>query len=126
MTIFKIEDLLTNIRDRFATVANMCETFNTEAEPEKYSEFVLKRAEILDNIEKQELELNSNNGECVELCNTNSNLAKLRNEIIGYLTTVLALDETIKQQFNQKIGETRQELSSLGSSAKAAMSYARH
>ena len=126
MTISKVSELLTNIRDRYIAVVRMCETFNIESNPESYSIFINQRAIILNNIEKDQSLLNSEGTDWIELCKIDNTLGTIRDEIGTFITTILALDETIKQRLVRKMGSVRKELSSYQKSSKATLAYARH
>jgi uncharacterized protein YutD len=126
MTIFQVSEALTHIRDRYIAIVRMCETFNIESNPDRYSEFISQRAVLLNFIEQDQLRLNSESTDWIDLCNMDSALGKIRDEIGTFITTVLALDETIKQRLMRKMSSVRKELSSYQKSSKATLAYARH
>ena len=126
MNITQVSEVLTHIRDRYVAVVRMCETFNIESNPDRYSAFISQRAILLNNIEQEQIGLNSESSDWVDLCNIDSSLGKIRDEIGVFITTVLALDETIKQRLLRKMDLVRKEISSYQKKSKATLAYARH
>lgn len=126
MTILQVSDILLRIRDSYASIVRMCETFNIESRPENYSQYVLKRATILSDIEHEQNILNSGATDWKELCIIDSSLAKISCEIQTFITTILALDETIKARLTRKMNDVKRELHSVGKTSRAALAYAKH
>lgn len=126
MTILQVSEILTSIRDGYAGIVRMCETFNVESQPENYSEYVLKRATVLSDIEHNHNILSSEVDDWTELCRIDTTLARISNEIQTFISTIIALDETIKARLSRKMGEVKRELGGMGKRTKATLAYARH
>ncbi len=126
MTIFQVSEILIRIRDSYAGIVRMCETFNIESRPENYSQYVLKRATILSDIEHEQNVLNSVAGDWKELCIMDSTLANISNEIQTFISTILALDETIKSRLTRRMSTVKKELGTMGKKSQAILAYAKH
>ncbi len=126
MESFKIIDILEKIRDRYAHICEMTETFNIASGVDTCIGLVRKRASLLSEIEDEQNYLEQYYPGWQKECLQNKKLMEIINEIQSSIEVLIVLDNIIKDKFRQRMNLVKAEIGNLSSYSKVALSYERN
>ncbi len=126
MKVNKIGAILKSIRNKYARIREMTETFDIDSKPETCIKVIKQRAVLLSEIEGEKSGLDTFCSQLPDRCQADPGLTKIRNEIQLLISASLALDSAIQDKLIRRIEKVKTEINSLSQNSKVALSYARH
>ncbi len=121
-----IEPILRSIRDKYERIKQMTETLDIDSDPVNCIKIIEQRSCIFLEIEDEKSLLEKDCSQWQKLCENNPVLKKVRGEIQLLIATAIALDSITQDKLAGRMEKVRCEISDLGRTSRAALSYARH
>jgi hypothetical protein len=121
-----IAEILQVIKSKYQYIYQVTETANVDSDAGKCLKFMEMRNRLLAEISREQAKLDTQFGDWHALCSENESLTALLHEIGSYIAMIAALDTLMQQRLSRKIDSLRDEISSLNSTSKVVLSYARN